>query len=254
MAPEASSQRFDRKRLATRWAGVMASQPPAVEVALAATMGGVQGGALGYLLGQLTKSSVQQAGAAGAANAGMSQMMAQLQASGGGVWSQTRGLAALCGVSAGMGVALKKWRKKEDVWNQVYSGVGGGAAFTVASGNLSTPAIVSTALMLGGINAAFYQIAKMFQPDYADNEYEKGQYMLQNLGLVKYAKNLKRGSLVDSTIMLWNDSALQEVRIPPGPRLLILHHIDQYRNRSRMSDKQQPLPMPAFPAPSALKQ
>ncbi len=45
-----------------------------------------------------------------------------------------------------------------------------------------------------------------------------------------YEKNLKRGQLTDNTIMLWNDSALQEVKIPAGPRLLILHHIDQYRH------------------------
>lgn len=48
--------------------------------------------------------------------------------------------------------------------------------------------------------------------------------------LQTYEKNLKRGQLTDNTIMLWNDSALQEVKIPAGPRLLILHHIEQYRH------------------------
>ena len=45
----------------------------------------------------------------------------------------------------------------------------------------------------------------------------------------KYEKNLKKGLMDDQTIMLWDAAALQECRVPPGPRLLILHHIDQYR-------------------------
>lgn len=39
-------------------------------------------------------------------------------------------------------------------------------------------------------------------------------------------------------------SALAEARIPPGPRLLILHHIDQYRNPSAVLKPALPLPMP----------
>jgi hypothetical protein len=30
--------------------------------------------------------------------------------------------------------------------------------------------------------------------------------------------------------MLWNEAALNEARIPPGPRLLILHHLDAMRH------------------------
>lgn len=39
-------------------------------------------------------------------------------------------------------------------------------------------------------------------------------------------------------------SALAEARIPPGPRLLILHHLDQYRNPSAILKPAIPLPMP----------
>ena len=87
--------------------------------------------------------------------------------------------------------------------------------------------------------------------------------MLTSLGLHKYEKNFKKGLLTDATLPLLNDrsvekpplwlscsalllslsvflsciaegesvshsfscSALQEVKIPPGPRLLILDHI-----------------------------
>lgn len=242
---------LDLQQLRDRCSRLVARQPPLVEVALSTAVGALQGGALGFVVGQLTKSSM----AASAGSGGMSRAMAAQMQSVGGVWAQTRGLAALCGASSGLGTALKKLRKKEDVWSQMYSGAGGGAAYTIATGNFSIPAVMNTAVMLGGCNAAFFKVGQMFKPDYSDQEYEKGQYMLQTLGLAKYAKNLKRGSLVDGTIMLWNDSALKEVRIPPGPRLLILHHVDQYRNPSIMMSKRQPLPMlPSPPGESEAEQ
>ncbi len=45
-------------------------------------------------------------------------------------------------------------------------------------------------------------------------------------------------------------SALAEVRIPPGPRLLILHHLDAYRNPS--SVLKPALPLPPLPPPPAV--
>jgi hypothetical protein len=52
----------------------------------------------------------------------------------------------------------------------------------------------------------------------ADALFWKSKAMLDHLGLVKYHRNIKNGLMTDSTIMLWNDSSLQECRIPPGPR------------------------------------
>ena len=47
-------------------------------------------------------------------------------------------------------------------------------------------------------------------------------------------------------------SALAEVRIPPGPRLLILHHLDTYRNPSSVLKPALPLPpLPPPPPPMA---
>ena len=51
------------------------------------------------------------------------------------------------------------------------------------------------------------------------------------------------GLLDDQTILLWDTPSLQECRVPPGPRLLILHHIDQYRH----------LLKPGMPIPSGAK-
>ena len=53
--------------------------------------------------------------------------------------------------------------------------------------------------------------------------------MLATLGLEKYEKNFRKGLLTDDTLLLLNDSALQEVRIPPGPRLKILNYVDATR-------------------------
>lgn len=92
------------------------------------------------------------------------------------------------------------------------------------------------------------QIGQMFKPEHADTAYDRGSYMLKNLGLQKYSENLKKGLLTDSTIMLWNESALQEAKIPPGPRLLILHHLDQFRNPASLLKPALPLP-PLPPTP-----
>lgn len=48
-------------------------------------------------------------------------------------------------------------------------------------------------------------------------------------------------------------SALSEVRIPPGPRLLILHHVDMYRNPGNVLKPALPLPpLPPPPPPAAV--
>ena len=49
--------------------------------------------------------------------------------------------------------------------------------------------------------------------------------MLTSLGLPQFEKNFRKGQLDDLTLPLLTDSALKEVRIPPGPRLRILQHV-----------------------------
>lgn len=104
-------------RLRQRAQEFIEKQPPALDIAVKTLFGTVQGGALGYAMGLFMKSSIQTAKTAGTAQATVNPMAAQLQASG-GVWGQTRSLAALCGVSAGLSAALKKVRGKEDIWTQ----------------------------------------------------------------------------------------------------------------------------------------
>jgi len=86
-----------------------------VEAILKSTFGAVQGGGLGYLMGTLMESSAKTMNTPGAA---ASPMMTQMQAAGGPI-GQAKGLAALCGVSSGLSVILKKLRNgKEDIWTQ----------------------------------------------------------------------------------------------------------------------------------------
>ena len=54
--------------------------------------------------------------------------------------------------------------------------------------------------------------------------------MLTSLGLIQFEKNFRKGQLDDLTLPLLTDSALKEVRIPPGPRLRILQHVAYVRN------------------------
>lgn len=91
----------------------MSNQPPPVEIAVGTLMGCLQGGVLGFAMGNLTKNSMAQM-----QNNPTGNPMATQFNTMGGVWGQTRSLAALCGVSAGLSIGLKKYRGKDDVWNQ----------------------------------------------------------------------------------------------------------------------------------------
>ncbi|MCL7046771.1 hypothetical protein MKW94_008219 [Papaver nudicaule] len=62
--------------------------------------------------------------------------------------------------------------------------------------------------------------------------------MLSNLGLQNYETNFKKGLLTDTTIPLLTESTLRDVRVPLGPRILILGHIaidPELKNMQRSS-------------------
>jgi len=202
-----------------------------------------QGVFIGYLLGSfssLDPSSNPNA----ASNPQVSAQLAALQK--GGPWGQARNLGVFTGVNAGLNLAIKKARGgKEDVWGSMGAAFGAGVCFSLVSG-VPNPlqSAFTTGAAFAGFNGLFYQISAAFKPEHDDVEYAQGKYMLKMLGLQKYENNLKKGSLTDNTIMLWNDSALSEARIPPGPRLLILHHLDTYRNPASILKPAMPLPQP----------
>eukprot|EP00894_Picocystis_sp_ML_P000168 jgi/Pico_ML_1/50685/g1852.t1 len=113
---------------------------------------------------------------------------------------------------------------------------GSGAAFTVVSGmgggpNLAVSA-VSTGVVFALLQGAFYKIGKTFAPQPDDGKYTKTRTLLTKMSLEKYEKNFRKGLLTDDTLFLLTDSALSEVRIPPGPRLLILDQTSKLKART----------------------
>ena len=61
---------------------------------------------------------------------------------------------------------------------------------------------------------------------------------------------MKKALLNDATIMLWDTPALQEANIPAGPRLIILSHIDHYRNSPAAKVRDYLNPAVPVPAPT----
>ncbi|KAK9824548.1 hypothetical protein WJX72_011234 [[Myrmecia] bisecta] len=210
------------------------TQPPYLEVLVAAAAGGLQGGILGGVMGQLSKTNpnANQPIIPGMApNPDLAKAMPNL----GGPLAQARNFAVMTGVNAGLSAALKKYRGKEDVQGAMIAAFGSGAAFSLVSG--MTPgnpltAAATTGIAFAVLQGAFFKLGKVMggPPKKDAAEFARAKYMLKTLGLSNYERHIQKGLLTDNTIMLWNDRALQEVRIPPGPRLLILHHIDSYRN------------------------
>ena len=108
---------------------------------------------------------------------------------------------------------------------------GSGALFSIVSG-MGTPNPVVNAITTGMAFAVFqggfFMVGQKFSQPKAQSEdmrYSRGRNMLKQLGLQNYEKNFKKGLLTDETLPLLNDSALRDVKIPPGPRLVILDHI-----------------------------
>jgi hypothetical protein len=75
--------------------------------------------------------------------------------------------------------------------------------------------------------------------------------MLFALGLERFEKNFQKGQLDDLTLPLLTDSALKEVKIPPGPRLRILQHV-VYSRAAAAASRSQSQPSPYVPQNNAL--
>lgn len=210
----------------------LSKQSIAVEAAVVTTTGAAQGAAIGAFLGTLT-GDASSAFPTPPPNASLNpQAMASLQqaqALAGGPLIQARNFAVMTGVSAGITCVLRRLRGKEDVKSSMTAAFGSGVMFSLVSG-MGGPNQVGNAVTSGLFFALFqggvFQMGQMFsQPPAEDTHYAKTRNMLQNLGLQNYEKNFKKGLLSDNTLPLLNDSALRDVKIPPGPRLLILDHI-----------------------------
>lgn len=144
---------------------------------------------------------------------------------------QARNFAVMSGTNAGISCVMRRIRGVEDIQGSMAAAFGSGVIFSLVSG-MGTPNPVASAITSGVgfavFQGGFFMIGQRFsKPEGVSetNYYAKTSSMLQNLGLEKYEKNFKKGLLTDHTLPLLTDSALKDVKIPPGPRLIILDQI-----------------------------
>lgn len=205
-------------------------QSAPVEIALTTAINSAQGAFLGGLMGVLTRDlrTAFPAQPQGLSPEAMASFQ-QAQALAGGPLVQARNFAVMTGVNSGIACAMRRARGGvDDLQTSVVSAFGSGVIFTLVSG-VGGADRLSNALMTGAffavIQGGMYKLGKAAKPPPNDLFYVNGKTMLRTLGLERYEKNFKNGLLTDTTLSLLNDSALQDVKIPPGPRLLILDYV-----------------------------
>ncbi|OIT35798.1 PREDICTED: uncharacterized protein LOC109242888 [Nicotiana attenuata] len=220
------------KELEIGFKGWLAKQSLPVEAAVVTATSGLQGAAIGGFMGTLTQdvsSSLPTPPPAANLNPQAMASFQQAQALAGGPLVQARNFAVMTGVNAGISCVLKRIRGKEDVQSSMAAAFGSGALFSLVSG-MGGPNPVPNALTSGIffalVQGGLFELGRKFsQPPAEDTHYARTRSMLSSLGLQNYEKNFKKGLLTDNTLPLLTDSALRDVRIPPGPRLLILDQI-----------------------------
>ncbi|XXG47220.1 hypothetical protein AAC387_Pa02g1898 [Persea americana] len=222
------------KELETGFKAWLTKQSLPVEATVVTATSAVQGAAIGAFMGTLT-SDISSPFPSPPPQAGLNpQAMASLkqaQALTGGPLVQARNFAVMTGVNAGISCVMKRIRGVEDVQTSMVAAFGSGAMFSLVSGmggpNQAANAVTS-GLFFALVQGGLFQLGQKFsQPPAEDIFYARTRSMLTNLGLQNYEKNFKKGLLTDSTLPLLTDSALRDVKVPPGPRLLILDHIQR---------------------------
>ncbi|KAI3471288.1 hypothetical protein Pfo_027951 [Paulownia fortunei] len=222
------------KEVENRFRGWLAKQSLPVEAAVVTATSAAQGAAIGAFMGTLTgdvSSMVTPPPNAANLNPDAMASLKQAQALSGGPLVQARNFAVMTGVNAGISCVMRRLRGKEDVQSSMVAAFGSGAMFSLVSG-MGGPNqaanVVTSGLFFALVQGGIFQLGQKFsQPPVEDVYYVKTRSMLSNLGLQNYEKNFKKGLLTDSTLPLLTDSALRDVKIPPGPRLLILDHIER---------------------------
>ncbi|CAL5405537.1 unnamed protein product [Camellia sinensis] len=223
------------KELEAGFKAWLAKQSLPVEAAVVTATSAAQGATIGAFMGTLTNdvSSSFPTPPPNAASMNPQAMasLQQAQALAGGPFVQARNFAVMTGVNAGISCVMKRIRGKEDVQSSMVAAFGSGAMFSLVSG-LGGPNqaanVVTSGLFFALVQGGLFKLGEKFsQPPVEDVLYVKTRSMLTNLGLQNYEKNFKKGLLTDTTLPLLTDSALRDVKIPPGPRLLILDHIQR---------------------------
>ena len=198
---------------------------------------------LGYVLGTVNQNLAAQA----ATNPAMASNPALAQgAMSGPPHVLAVNLAVFTAVQGGLTAIIKKANRFSEIETGMMAMFGAGSALSVASSLSGQKAAfggadaaipegpvqiaqeaIKSGVLFSLLNGAFMKIGQSFsgKNDKTDVFYSHGVGMLTTLGLEKYEKHFKRGLLTDDCLLLLNDNALQEVRIPPGPRLKILNYV-----------------------------
>ncbi|CAN0922817.1 Chloroplastic import inner membrane translocase subunit HP30-2 [Linum grandiflorum] len=238
------------KEMETGFKTWLSQQSTPVEVGIVTATNAIQGGAMGGIMSNFTANMTPTPPppSAGAAPPQGIAAFNQAQALVGGPWVQARNFAVMAGANAGIACLMKRLRGKEDVQSSMVAAFGSGVLFTLVSGTGGignpNPAVnaLSSGVFFAAMQGGIYQIGQKFseyqsqsqpqlqsqsQPTVEDEYYARTRSMLDKLGFQNYEKNFRKGLLNDSTLPLLTDSALKDVSIPPGPRLLILDHIQR---------------------------
>ncbi|CAH8387531.1 unnamed protein product [Eruca vesicaria subsp. sativa] len=194
---------------------VSPTQYKVIEAVLMTTLGGVVGAVFGGLLGRVTSPR------------NLAVSLSRIQ--------HARVCARECSAfgAAQLGIysIVSGIRGKDDLTSNVVSASGSGAVLSfMKQGLKGQPSnALSHAAIFAVISGTAYKVSERKKTRNAqDAFYTEARAMLSKLGLEEYEKNFKKGHFTDCTLPLLTDSVLQEVNIPPGPRLLILDHIKRY--------------------------
>ncbi|KAJ0458497.1 putative sterile alpha motif domain, mitochondrial import inner membrane translocase subunit TIM22 [Helianthus annuus] len=153
----------------------------------------------------------------------------------GGPLIHARNYAVISGVNAGISSVLKRLRGKEDVQTSMVAAFGSGVMFSLVSGSGNSHAnVITTGVFFALCEGVLFKVSRIFiRPRGEDVMYNETRAMLSSLGLEKYEKNFKIGLLTDNTLPQLTDKALQDIKIPPGSRHVILDHVQRSKEEKK---------------------
>ncbi|KAI3963500.1 hypothetical protein MKW98_022922 [Papaver atlanticum] len=128
-------------------------------------------------------------------------------------------------------------RGKEDVQTMMAADFVSGATCRLMK-RMGEPYVAAEAVIVGVVCALFRGGFLKLREKTSELpvEYARTKCMLSNLGLQNYEKNFEKGLLTDSTMPFLTGSVLKEVGVPPGPRLLILNHVERDPELQKMRE------------------
>ncbi|KAI3921507.1 hypothetical protein MKW98_013441 [Papaver atlanticum] len=209
------------KELENRYRDWLSKQSFPVEDAVYIASNAIHGAALGALLGTLSQVAASHV---------FPQHSLAIKATVRSPMAEARRFSAGQGIFAGLSCIIRRIRGKDDVQTRMAAGFFCGAMCRLEGKKMGDLHAVANAAILGVLCALLEGGLSKLDEKFSQPpsvEYTRTRCMLSNLGLESYEKNFKKGLLTGITLPLLTDSVLKDVGVPPGPRLLILDHIER---------------------------